>query len=217
MRPGAPPPGRFVLSTLRGRQLSGGAAAMRKPRLRRDRARTIFSRFSSHRRISRKSHLADGLKVAVGAPRRLTAAQAATLLCLATEAARDVWQRSIRARGVATSLGALQQVAFLAALSSHRSFDPSRRVLYWTWVRSNTTAAVRAHVWDHLVRQVSDQPIKGKTHPNLRTTGRWATPETVAHDTGLSAALVRRILIGNARGYVLYFPGRRRTATGRPN
>ncbi len=192
---------------------------MRKPGLRRDRPRPIFSRLSSHRRTSQNSHRAHGLKVAVSAPRRLTAAQAATLLCLATEAARDVWRRGIRARGPSVSLGALQQVAFLAALSSHRLFDPSRRVLYWTWVRSNAMAAVRAYMWDHVVvvRQVSDRPKKGKTHANLRTTGRWATPESVAQDTGLSAALVRSILIGNARGYVLYFPGHQRKATGRPD
>ncbi len=172
----------------------------------------IVSKPSSPPTASRTPQLANGLEGADGATSRLGAAQAGMLVRIATKVAWDVWRRCPWAWGVPASKGDLQQVAFLAALSSHRAFDPSRRVSYEAWIWSKATAAVRGYLRDELVLHLPRQSKNGtpsvdRTNDHPHTTGHVATPEAVAQDSGLPSDLVRRILREHSEGFVLYFPG----------
>ncbi len=181
---------------------------MKKTNHRRAQVRSSDSSLQHPSSPRQRGNGADG---SVATPTPLTWSQAATLLRIAARATRDVRRRRRRSRGGTVSAGRLQQIAFLAALSSHRSFDPSRRVSYRAWVQSNAAAAVRDYLEDDHAPLVPAPAPNGRAHaqPNGRTPGleRVATPATVAMTSGLSIDLVRRLVSGNVGGFVLFFPG----------
>jgi len=153
---------------------------------------------------------------------RLTAPQTTELLRIATRLAREVTRRDRREGLPVGSTRTLRQVAFFAALNSLRSFDPSRRITYRAWARSHATAAVHSYLRDQLAEDPAHEAGTAKASGNGNGTkadtdliSRVATPHAVSHNSGLPLEVVREVLDANGKGFVLFFPGRKRVSPGR--
>jgi hypothetical protein len=148
---------------------------------------------------------------------RLSAPQTTALLRMATRLAQEVTRRDRREGRPVAPTRTLRQVAFFAALNSLRSFDSSRRITYREWARSHAAAAVNSYLRDQFAESPAQQArtaqVSGngiKAHTDLIS--RVATPHAVSHDSGLPLEVVRGVLDVTPKGFVLFFPGRKRVA-----